>query len=274
MEDNETLLRALDREFQEELGIRVHRAFPILKCVHDYEDKSVLLDVWEIIDYEGEASGREGQEIAWSPLTRLTELDFPAANQPIIRTLQLPRIIAITPELKCRQAFLDCIEDLVAQDVEAIQVRQKHLQAHEYLEWFQLASERVNPARIKLICNAELSVARELGAAAVHLNSAQLMASSSRPVATHTLLSVSCHSLAELKQAEEIQADMALLSPVAATAKYPAEHLLGWDQFLSLSSQVSLPIVALGGLQRDQLTVARQHGAYGVAGIRMFCGER
>lgn len=270
VEENETLLHALDREFQEELGIRVNEAFPLLRCHYDYEDKSVLLDVWEIVEYEGDAVGREGQEIAWCSIADLAARDFPAANLPIIRCLQLPRVIAITPELDSRQAFVSCIEHLVAQEVDAIQVRQKYLQADEYKEWFQLATDIVDNRNVPLICNAELQTALELEARGIHLTSSQLMALEARPVSENTLLSTACHDLAELRHAETIRADLALLSPVASTSKYAADKLLGWQQFLSLRKQVSLPVVALGGLRRENFELARQHGAFGIAGIQMF----
>jgi 8-oxo-dGTP diphosphatase len=78
---------ALKRELKEELGIELLACEPLLEIRHDYPDKSVLLDVWHVKGFRGEAYGREQQPIRWVSLEALNEYDFPEANQPIIEAL-------------------------------------------------------------------------------------------------------------------------------------------------------------------------------------------
>ena len=56
----------------------------LLEVHHDYPDKQVLLDVWVIDAFSGEAMGREGQPLCWCPPGELAGYAFPAANQPIV----------------------------------------------------------------------------------------------------------------------------------------------------------------------------------------------
>ena len=44
----ESIEAALQREFEEELGITPTEFSPFMEVLHHYEDKSVLLDVWLI----------------------------------------------------------------------------------------------------------------------------------------------------------------------------------------------------------------------------------
>ena len=88
VELGETTELALIREVKEELGLEIIKARPLIEIRHDYQDKSVLLDVWSTCAFEGEAKGLEGQTIRWCPIERLTEFDFPAANQTIIKAIQ------------------------------------------------------------------------------------------------------------------------------------------------------------------------------------------
>ncbi len=90
VEVGESVQRALAREIKEELGLEVLAASPYKKITHHYEDKSVLLDVYFVSSYSGEASGLEGQEVKWQTLDTLSEADFPAANAKIIQMLQSP----------------------------------------------------------------------------------------------------------------------------------------------------------------------------------------
>ena len=88
VEPGESLLAALDRELQEELGIRTGAVEALVEVRHDYGDKQVLLDVWLVKDFSGSPAGREGQELRWVRLDTLSELAFPAANQAIVEALQ------------------------------------------------------------------------------------------------------------------------------------------------------------------------------------------
>jgi 8-oxo-dGTP diphosphatase len=88
VEDAETVLEALSRELKEELAISVLDAEPFLEVRHDYSEKSVLLDVWEVTRFSGCAVGNEGQPIAWISVDQLIGYQFPEANGTIIDALQ------------------------------------------------------------------------------------------------------------------------------------------------------------------------------------------
>ena len=87
VEPGETLVVALARELQEELGIRVRRSSPLLEVRHDYGDKQVLLDVHVVWEFAGRAQGREGQPLAWVAGDELGQYSFPAANVPIVEAV-------------------------------------------------------------------------------------------------------------------------------------------------------------------------------------------
>jgi 8-oxo-dGTP diphosphatase len=83
--------QALSRELEEELGILITQAQPLLQVSHDYSDKQVLLDIWQVNDFSGQPRGMEGQDCRWVPLAELLGPEsgyrFPAANQAILDKL-------------------------------------------------------------------------------------------------------------------------------------------------------------------------------------------
>ena len=88
VEHGESLPGALSRELDEELGIVASAMEPLLEVHHDYSDKSVLLDVWQVTSFSGEPRGLEGQPLRWVTGSELAEFEFPAANQPIVEAVR------------------------------------------------------------------------------------------------------------------------------------------------------------------------------------------
>lgn len=84
----EAALAALGRELNEELGIEVLEAEPLLALEHDYPDKRVRLDVWHVRRYRGEIAAREGQPLKWVTIAECRELALLEADWPIVERLR------------------------------------------------------------------------------------------------------------------------------------------------------------------------------------------
>ena len=90
VEAGELVGAALKRELSEELGIELLACESLLEILHDYPDKSVLLDVWRVTAFSGEAYGREQQPVRWVTPESLRNYAFPQANRAIIQALLAP----------------------------------------------------------------------------------------------------------------------------------------------------------------------------------------
>lgn len=88
VEAAESVEAALKRELKEEIGIEVLQCEPLVRIEHDYSDKSVVLDVWIVSSFSGEAVGLEGQPIEWINPADMDSFQFPEANLPIISALK------------------------------------------------------------------------------------------------------------------------------------------------------------------------------------------
>ena len=257
----ETALQALGRELREEVGIEVRRCFPFKRVYHRYPDKSVSLDVWRVTEWGGTARGCEGQAVKWVMPDELQAADMPAANGTVLRALQLPRYMAITPQVDSIDGLVGLLEHYHTRGVRLLQLRQHHLGAQEYAWWWEKARGYCEGRGMRLLMNQPLEVLEEMRPEYCHLNSRALMGLRARPDFGGGLLSASCHSREELKRAEEIGVDLVLLSPIDG---------MGWERFEELAAAVSLPVYALGGVGPDDWPRVYQHSGVGLAGIRAF----
>ena len=282
IEESEDARTALARELHEELGITVTRARPLIRIPHRYPDdvqgganvaggrtpgatKAVLLDVWRVDDFAGEAHGREDQRLEWVAVNRLRDKDYPAANLPVITALELPSLYLISEEPADPAAFLSTLEAWLKNGARLIQLRAKTLDEDTYAALAVNALTLCKNYNAQLLLNAPVQIVMELDAPGIHMSSAQLLGFENRPVGKEKRVAASCHTAAELAHALAIGVDFVVVSPVLPTTSHPGAATLGWTGLRALTEQATVPVYALGGMRPEHLDLAYQHGAQGIA---------
>jgi 8-oxo-dGTP diphosphatase len=195
---------------------------------------------------------------------------MPPADRPVVAALRQPDRYLVTPEPGADDAswLTGLAQALKSGGIGRVQLRAPGLQAQP--RWRQLVTTAVALCRkggVEVLINGDIGLARELGVG-VHLRAAQLAGLSARPLTADAAVAASCHDARELKMAEALDCDFAVVGSVLATASHAGGEVLGWEGFARLRESVSLPIYAIGGLTPAYLGQARQHGAQGIAAIR------
>ena len=274
LEPGETLSEALHREIFEELGIEVLDHYPLIRLVHHYSDKSVLLDVHRVISFKGVPQGCEGQPLAWIGLDDFDQYPMPAADKPIINAIRLPAEYVITGKNPENSAdFLQKLENGLKQGFRLVQLRAKTLSDSEYLELAQRAVDICNQYGGQLMLNAAPELVQKTDAHGVHLTSHRLMSLTERPFPSDRWVAASCHNEQELLHAQRLELDFVVLSPINPTGSHAGATPLGWQRFEAMVRESSIPVYALGGVGPMHLDQARAAGAQGIAGISDFWSE-
>lgn len=271
VEDGEAVDTALARELREELDIEVTTARPLIKIKHDYPDKQILLDVWDVSAFTGEPHGAEGQPLAWVSPRDLPQYDFPEANRPIVAAARLPGEYLITPDDLEVPQLLRGIQKAIAGGIKLVQLRAPNMYDPKYRD---VAVDAVGlcAGKAQLMLKGPLEWLGDFPAAGWHLTSAQLRkyAANGRPFPKDRWLAASCHSAEELALAEQMDVDFVTLSPVQATRSHPEAEPLGWEAAQQMIDGVKRPVFLLGGVGPNERDQAWHIGAQGVAGIRAF----
>ena len=274
IEPGETPCHALVRELREELGITVTTAYPWLTRVYTYPHATVRLNFFRVTAWSGELHPHEGQVFSWqSPLShgggrgQVSVSPLLPANAPILRALSLPTLYAISNVQELGEAeFMRRLEAALNNGLRLAQLREKGYsrEALRELALKMLPLLRRHDAR--LIINADIELCREIGADGVQLNGVQLAGLRERPAVEWC--AASCHNAEELRRAEALGCDFALLSPVLATQSHRGAAHLGWESFAAIAAGSSIPVYALGGLTQADMQTAWQHGAHGISLLR------
>ncbi|MGD8710293.1 MAG: Nudix family hydrolase [Ectothiorhodospiraceae bacterium] len=272
VEAGEGVQEALRRELREELGLEVRDAHPLIRIPFQYPDKSVLLDVWRVNEFDGEPSGREGQPLRWVAKEALREYRFPPANAAIVRAATLPSTYAITPDLGSVSAVTAGVAKSLDRGVRLVLLRLPSMSGESLQVAAAKAVAMVHHAGGRLLVSRDWALCREVHADGVHLSAEQLRSLNGRPLGSGHLVAASCHDPRELDLARQMGVDFAVLSPVLPTASHPGRPALGWSRFAEWVADVPFPVYGLGGLGAEDLETAYAARAQGVAGISGIWG--
>jgi thiamine-phosphate pyrophosphorylase len=180
------------------------------------------------------------------------------------------------PPARAIHSLRNAIQRAAAAGASWIQIREKDLDARSLLDLVRFALAETRAAGARVLVNDRLDVALAANAAGVHLGENSLpletvnewRRSSGR---VEFLIGVSCHSLESARAAEQGGADYIFFGPVFATpskAAYGAPQ--GIERLREICAAVTIPVLAIGGINAENMQACGAAGAAGIAAIRMF----
>lgn len=196
--------------------------------------------------------------------------------------LPLPIIYAITsgastakttsesPEFS---SILLLIEAAVAAELPLVQIREKSLSARVLYELTSRAAALTRGSKTRLLVNDRFDIARAAGADGVQLTTRSLPASVVRRVCGEDfLIGVSTHSAETALEARAEGADFVVFGPVFETeSKRAFGPPQGLEKLREVTSALEgFPVVAIGGINLENVLECFSAGASGMAAIGLF----
>ena len=188
--------------------------------------------------------------------------------------LVLPPLYAILdPEQTKGRSCETVLRELLAAGVAILQLRVKTMAACDFLALAQRARAETRSHACKLIVNDRIDIALACEADGVHLGQDDLPLSVGRKLMGSKLVGISTHDLQQAHEAERNGADYIGFGPMfGTTTKATGFSARGVEMLQQIRAAVKIPIVAIGGINEQNVRQVWQAGADSTAIISDILG--
>ncbi len=182
----------------------------------------------------------------------------------------------ITDSTLTRQGVLEDVKQVLAAGCSVVQYREKQKSTAAMVVEAREIARLCRKKKALFLVNDRVDVALAAGADGVHIGQGDMPLALARKIlGKKRVIGVTVHSAAEALQAQKSNADYVSVSPIFATAtKSDAGPPVGVELIKKVKKKVALPVVAIGGINRENLQQVLQAGADSVAMISaIVCSE-
>lgn len=171
------------------------------------------------------------------------------------------------------EALVAAVAEAVEGGVDMVQVREKDLPGGLLLALAQRLRD-VTRGRALLFVNERVDVALLCEADGVHLPEAGLLPSAVRRLAgPRLLIGASVHSVGSARRAQQEGADFLIAGTIFPSRSHPGEGAAGVGLLTAIRKEVTLPVLAIGGVTAENAGTCIRAGADGVAVITAILGQ-
>lgn len=187
--------------------------------------------------------------------------------------INLPKLYPITDSRLSGLSHAEQVNRLSAGGASFIQLREKHLAPREF---YQEAEEALRVARargVRLIINDRVDVALALQADGVHLGQSDLPPAAAREIlGERAIIGFSTHNVEQAIEAARLPVDYIAIGPVYPTvSKDNPDPVVGLEGLRRVRQEIGqMPMVAIGGIRRENIHEAIEAGSDAVAVISLL----
>ena len=187
------------------------------------------------------------------------------------------RLYAVTD--RAWAADEDALMDQIAAAIDGgagiVQLREKHLDHDAFLREARRFVALCRKKGVISIINDAVDIAAAVGADGVHVGQSDLAAGRAREVlGPDKLIGVSAHSVEEALAAQAAGADYLGVGAAFVTGTKADAAPISRDTIRAITAAVDIPVVAIGGISRDNITELAGCGLDGVAVVSALFAQK
>jgi len=278
-ETGETPEQCALREFREETGLdgRLQGLIALEMGLNPVAGEVLVAGYRVLVDGGGLQAGDDASAAAYFPLERLPELAFQShariierAGRPILAQLRF-RSLPGGAYVVTSNDHLRIASEACRGGARIIQYRDKDAPAAQRLETARRIRGFCRQSGALFIVNDQLDIAILSQADGVHIGQDDITIADARSLLPpEMIIGVSCSFLEEAQEAERRGADYLGVGAIFATPVKAGYPVVGLDGLKRIAAEVFLPLVAIGGVNLENMAAVKAAGAKYPAMVREF----
>ncbi|MCI7469907.1 MAG: thiamine phosphate synthase [Lachnospiraceae bacterium] len=166
--------------------------------------------------------------------------------------------------LKENQSLSDAVKEAVNGGATMIQLREKNMSDDELKKEALLIKDSCN---VPLIIDNNIEVCKAVGADGVHVGQDDMPVKEARAIlGDDYVIGATAHNVSEAIQAEKDGADyLGVGAAFGSSTKNDAKKIISLEEYKKITQAVSIPVVAIGGINETNIMKLKGLGLSGVA---------
>lgn len=171
-----------------------------------------------------------------------------------------------------KDGYLEDIKMALDHGVTCLQIREKNLSDEDFI---QLVTDIQKFTEVPLIVNDNIHVAKACNAEGVHIGQKDISTLQARSIlGKDKILGVSVSTVDQAIQAEKDGADYLGVGAMFTTQTKMDAKPVELKTLKAITEAVAIPVVAIGGITKDNISQLHRTGIYGVAVISSILAEK
>lgn len=164
------------------------------------------------------------------------------------------------------KTLIQQVKEALEAGITFLQLREKHLSEKEFLREAVEIKRLTDQYQIPFVINDNIEIAQKAGADGVHVGQDDMPVEEVRKIlGEDKIIGVSAHNVEEAVRAEQGGANYLGVGAVHTTATKENTSAVSMEEMKKICQTVSIPVVAIGGIKKNNMNVLSGTGVDGIA---------
>ena len=164
------------------------------------------------------------------------------------------------------KTLIQQVKEALEGGITFLQLREKHLSEEEFLREAVEIKRLTDQYQIPFVINDNIEIAQKAGADGVHVGQDDMPVEEVRKIlGVDKIIGVSAHNVEEAVRAEQGGANYLGVGAVHTTATKENTSAVSMEEMKKICQTVSIPVVAIGGIKKNNMNVLSGTGVDGIA---------
>ncbi len=187
-------------------------------------------------------------------------------KQTSLKNFSDVRLYVIISSGLSKKPVLETLQEVIQGGADAVQLREKTMSDGEFLALAKEFRRITSQSKILFIVNDRAEIAKKVDADGLHIGQSDLTIHRARKIIGYDrILGVSTHTIVQARKAQLEGADYISVGPLFPTITKDYEPPVGLDYLKEVKREITIPFVAIGAINHENLNEILLAGGLRVA---------